>query len=64
MAAQRTPEHGYPKVPTNNLEERVLRRFLQTLVDALEKERKRTRELEDSVKALTVRLEKLEKAAK
>lgn len=62
--AERIPEHGYPKVPTNNLEERVLRRFLQTLVDALEKERKRTRELEDSVKAITARLEKLEKAAK
>ena len=62
MAPQRIPEHGYPKVPTNDLEERVLRRFLQTLVDALEKERKRTRDLEDAVKAMTARLEKLEKA--
>ena len=60
--AQRIPEHGYPKVPTNDLEERVLRRFLQTLVDALEKERKRSHDLEDAVKAMTARLEKLEKA--
>lgn len=62
--ANRLPEHGYPKVPTNNLEERVLRRFLQTLVDALEKERKRTRELETNLKSLTARIEKLEKATK
>lgn len=62
--AERLPEHGYPKVPTNNLEERVLRRFLQTLVDALEKERKRTRELETNLKSLTARIEKLEKATK
>lgn len=62
--AERLPEHGYPKVPTNNLEERVLRRFLQTLVDALEKERKRTRELETNLKSLTTRIEKLEKATK
>lgn len=60
----RNPEHGYAKVPSNNLDERVLRRFLQGLVDALNKEYKRTRKLENSVKALTARLEKLEKAAK
>ena len=60
--AQRNPEHGYAKVPSNDLDERVLRRFLQGLVDALNKEYKRSRELEDSVKALIARLEKLEKA--